>query len=119
MIPAPVSEDGDITISFAGEKHPLPFQRIDDNSIAVRISGATRTSEHQAAHRAPRSGRVTDEDLRAVADVYLAATARGEPPVLAVEKEIGKSRPTAGRWVMMARERGFLPPARAKEGVEA
>lgn len=62
----------------------------------------------------PRSARllpVTDEHLRGVADVYLGAVERGEPPVKAVAERFDLTRPTAGRHVQRARAAGYLPAA--------
>jgi hypothetical protein len=61
----------------------------------------------QAAGRQPRR-QMTEDLLRDVARVYSEATSK---PVLAVMRRFELSRPTAGRWVMEARKRGFLPPA--------
>lgn len=60
-------------------------------------------------HRRPRS--VDDELLRRVAEVYRAAQRRGDPPTATVAQVLHGSRSSAGRWVMLARERGFLGPA--------
>ncbi|GGQ23713.1 hypothetical protein GCM10010140_62500 [Streptosporangium pseudovulgare] len=50
----------------------------------------------------------TDEALRAVAASYSLAYALGEPPAKGVERELGLATSTAGRWIKLARERGFL-----------
>jgi hypothetical protein len=52
----------------------------------------------------------TDERLQHVAEIYKAAVAAGESPVMAVAKQLPCSRPTAGRLVKQARQRGYLPP---------
>ena len=68
------------------------------------------------ARKARQGSRITDEDLREIADTYRAALAAGDPPVRAIidhRKAIDKpiSRSTAGRWVQVARKRGHLGPA--------
>ncbi|HSJ43840.1 MAG TPA: hypothetical protein VK923_04055 [Euzebyales bacterium] len=52
----------------------------------------------------------TDEALRKVAVVYAVTYAVGQAPVKKVTEVFGVPRSTAGRWVTMARERGFLGP---------
>jgi hypothetical protein len=52
--------------------------------------------------------RIDDAHLREVADVYQAASRH---PTKAVADRFGVPRPTAARWVMTARQQGFLAPA--------
>jgi hypothetical protein len=52
--------------------------------------------------------RIDDAHLSEVAEVYRAAE---RYPTKAVAERFGVPRPTAARWVMTARARGFLPPA--------
>lgn len=52
----------------------------------------------------------TDEALRKVAVVYAVTYAVGQAPVKKVTEVFGLARSTAGRWVTLARERGFLGP---------
>lgn len=53
--------------------------------------------------------RIDEGHLREVADVYQAAERH---PTKAVAERFGVPRPTAARWVMTARARRFLPPAK-------
>jgi hypothetical protein len=53
----------------------------------------------------------TDRALRWVAHIYRFAFAVGGPPTGWVEEAFGLTRPTAGRWISAARQRGFLGPA--------
>jgi hypothetical protein len=56
--------------------------------------------------------RVNDDALRLVTDVYRSAILAGNPPTQAVAHHLFfEVRSTAARWVMRARERGFLGPA--------
>jgi hypothetical protein len=56
--------------------------------------------------------RVNDEALGLVADLYRWATMVGDPPTQTVAVHLFHGvRPTAARWVMRARQRGFLGPA--------
>lgn len=53
----------------------------------------------------------TDEALDWVAYVYRVALVLGNPPTGSVENVFELARSTAGRWVALARERGFLGKA--------
>lgn len=50
----------------------------------------------------------TNEALQFVAASYALAYALGEPPAKAVERDLGLATSTAGRWIRLARERGYL-----------
>jgi len=66
----------------------------------------------QKVSRTPRRGKaISDEELKRVAEIYRAALLRREPPTKAVALEMPCARSTAGKWVVMARERGFLNSA--------
>jgi hypothetical protein len=56
-----------------------------------------------------------DETLQWVARAYQMAVILGDAPLRAVEKSLDVPRSTAGRWVALARERGYLP----SEGLQA
>ncbi|MDQ3103705.1 MAG: hypothetical protein M3Q87_00505 [Actinomycetota bacterium] len=53
----------------------------------------------------------TTASLRWVAYLYRLGLVMGDPPTRTVEKALELPRSTAGRWVALARERGFLGPA--------
>lgn len=53
----------------------------------------------------------TDQALRLVAYLYRLALVVGEPPTQTVERNLRLARSTAGRWVSLARKRGFLGKA--------
>jgi hypothetical protein len=77
-----------------------------------QLQGAGELRQKVDASR--RRWRMTDDHLRRVADVYRdnpRDAAGRRAPVNAVMEQFGTTRPTAGRWVMKARKRGFLPPA--------
>jgi hypothetical protein len=63
------------------------------------------------SERARAGGGPSDEDLRAVADVYQLAYVTGGAPTKTVMERLALPRSTASRWVRMARERGLLGPA--------
>lgn len=68
----------------------------------------------RARRREERRGRrrITDDDLRRVADVYRVALASGAAPTAEVEAKLRlQSRAQAARWVAKAREAGYLDAA--------
>ena len=84
-------------------------ERFDGGHAAIRVHGLTQTPAYRASTRAPRRrGRVSDDVLRQAAAIYRAASFAGPAPTNAVKDQMSVSRATAGRWVSMARERGFL-----------
>ncbi len=52
----------------------------------------------------------TDENLRVVSIIYRRAFVLGDAPTKAVTQGLGLNPNTAARWVMKAREKGYLPP---------
>lgn len=64
-------------------------------------------------HRPQRGKRLPDEHFEQVADVYRAATFARQNPTRAVSDAFAAKYSTAARWVMVAREKGFLGPAPA------
>jgi Family of unknown function (DUF6214) len=71
----------------------------------------TKAEPIALSERAQAGGGPSDDDLRAVADVYHIAYAVGEPPTKTVMERLGLSRSTASRWIALARKRGLLGPA--------
>jgi hypothetical protein len=57
----------------------------------------------------PKGRALPDEFFAKVAETYRAATIRGWPPRTAVAEAAGVSTDVAGRWVRVARDRGYLP----------
>lgn len=84
-----------------------------DNDGHFRVASpapATMTADEYEQRLTSTSRRrsITDDFLREVATVYRQAIAEGKPPTKAVASRLHGSPATAGRWVMQARERGFL-----------
>lgn len=71
----------------------------------------TPTGPIALSERARAGGGPSEDDLRAVADVYQLAHVTGGAPTKTVMERLGLPRSTASRWVRMARERGLLGPA--------
>jgi hypothetical protein len=63
------------------------------------------------SERARAGGGPSDEDLRAVADVYQLAYVTGGAPTKTVMERLGLPRSTASRWIALARKQGLLGPA--------
>jgi hypothetical protein len=65
-------------------------------------------AQAERASTATRRNRITDEHLERVAHVYRRAIAERRPPKKAVREAWHVSEATAGRYIMRARERGYL-----------
>jgi hypothetical protein len=82
---------------------------------------AVSTEERQASYalvvesgRFASRRRISDEDLRSVAEVYRLFGTSGSPTA-AVQQELNlPNRNVAKKWVQRARERGFLEPAQGE-----
>lgn len=88
---------------------PVTLAGIRDIPLARLMREALgQAPRHTVASKGP-----TDTALRLVAAIYREALAHGDPaPANAVWQAIGGSRSTTGRWIVLARRRGFLGPAR-------
>lgn len=103
LIRAAVERAGGRIDPQSGAFTPAVWLESDDRAQFNRALGE--------GQRKPRRGkRLQDDELRQVACVYRAALERGKPPTASVQDEFRVAYPTAGRWVMEARRRGFLPP---------
>ncbi|MBA3737334.1 MAG: hypothetical protein H0W97_02075 [Actinobacteria bacterium] len=60
----------------------------------------------------------TDDALRLVASAYRLSYVVGDPPARSVQKLLGIPRSTTGRWIMLARKRGFLGPTEERKAGE-
>ena len=120
-----LTADGDITYAALRE---LAVQKLMRDALRVRgtfeVSGSdgvyridpSTPSEVDATFRKPRRGaRVTDDQLREIADLYRQAVEvdyrpHGRlAPTAWVCAKAHITRPTASRWIALARKRGFLP----------
>jgi hypothetical protein len=87
--------------------------------VLRRVPVARLLREHLAGTvRIPKGfGKDFDDELVRVAAVYRIAYVAHEPPVQAVAEHLGISTSTAGKKVMAAREKGYLPKTtRGKAG---
>ena len=72
-----------------------------------------RTDVEGVVRRSQRRNQVTEEDLRTAAEIYR-EHADTRNPTATVAKQLSIGRSTAARWVALARERGYLPPAQGE-----
>jgi hypothetical protein len=96
---------------FDGQPMPVRVVPFDDEYVMLRdVQGVGHTRDSRVSARTPRErGKVDDEKLREVADVYMRAKGKGEPPTRAIEVEWEVARATANRWRRKAIEAGYLP----------
>ncbi len=85
--------------------HVLSVDSTHPDGQAHQLS--RRTIDKAGVERLRQAG-PTDETLDWVAYIYRLALMLGTPPTGTVERDLELPRSTAGRWVAMARERGFL-----------
>jgi hypothetical protein len=90
-------------------------------AIVREVARRTATGDLPMDLRSIASQGLSDEALQLTALVYRFAFVIGDPPAWAVHKRLGIPRSTAGRWIGLARERGYLgppQPGRAGEHLE-
>jgi hypothetical protein len=110
-------------VTAEGLRH-MPVAAIVSRSAQKRLmwvesSGkSARPFTLQGAVRTRPFGGPSDEELRYAAGIYRLAHATGNPPTRAISEVFELPPSTAAKWVMRARERGFLgatTPGRAGE----
>ena len=74
-------------------------------------SGADLSQLSEEDYEAMRADGPTPRTLDAVAATYRLALVVDGKPTLTIEQTFGVPKPTAGRWVALARQRGHLGPA--------
>jgi len=91
----------------------IPLRRI---KLACLNDGFDGDPFRGIASGQPRRGRapITADLLRRVADTYRAAQKAGLPTGRAIQENEHVANKTAERYVKLARERGFLEPAKPK-----
>lgn len=81
--------------------------RYIDESTGRTLGASDRRMTDDLADRLRAEG-PTDRTLKWVADIYRTATVLSVPPTKSVQDELELPRSTAGSWVALAREKGFL-----------
>jgi hypothetical protein len=81
--------------------------------LVLELGGGGPDASEQFRKARPPDQRTSDEHLREVAAVY---RSNNEKPTQAVQDAWPISYSTAARWVMQARQRGFLPPTKRRGG---
>jgi hypothetical protein len=114
----PASPEGVVTAAMVNR---IPVGRIVGSLQTLlaldkaRRGGAesvkAETPEPKSLRRGGRP-RVTDEQLRALAEAYLAETAEGMParPVARIADQLGRPEETVRTWLARARKEGWLAP---------
>ncbi len=93
-------------VAMVFEVHEQPGGVLTSMEPVMTEFEARETVRELRSVRREARRRVTDDVLRAVAEVYRANVANN--PTAAVAKHIGRSHRTAGLYVQRAREAGFL-----------
>lgn len=91
----------------------LSMIKLFDAVFPLLTAGAgSSATEKPPAVTPTGGGRLTDEFLNTVADAYRWFTDRGQAPAPGISELSGAPVRTVHRWVLEARKRGILPPAR-------
>lgn len=107
------------------DKEPKPItsgvlRSVPTGEIVAAALESGFLAHPEAAPATPRSSKpqpgrqpLSEELMRSVAEAYLAETAPGKPrgAIKRLAEQFGKPGPTISRWVMRAREDGWLGPA--------
>jgi hypothetical protein len=102
----PVDELEDLFDQYA----ELTMIRLFDAVFPALASAGT--AEEQPPRVTPTGGLLTEEFLRSVADAYRWFSDRGQAPAPGISAVSGSPVRTVHRWILQARKRGILPPAR-------
>lgn len=101
--------EGSITTEGLREIPVTWLIRISAEMLLYRgRGGAAATQQVLPAFDAEFPDGPTDDALQQVAGVYRLAYVCGEPPTKTVEQRFKLARSTAGRWISMARKKGYL-----------
>lgn len=84
----------------------MSLRYVDETS--GRASSASSRSMTKDLATQLRAEGPTERTLKWVADIYRTATVLSVPPTKSVQDELDLPRSTAGSWVALARQRGFL-----------
>jgi hypothetical protein len=106
----PIGECVQLAIASAAmreERHP--------GEIVYQFGGGHPNITEQVTLARPVDERTKDAHLREVADIYQSHADTGKP-TQAVQDAFNRPYSTAARWVMQARQRGFLPPTKQGRG---
>jgi hypothetical protein len=95
---------------------PVTFTRAGGDDLLDHVRRAPdpklRVPDVPPPLRAP-DGRVTDDFLRELTRAYSAALQRGDRrPAVKLAEQAGVSVHAVRKWVLTARRRGIMPPAR-------
>lgn len=95
---------------YFAETPPLPMGHWIPTDLLLAEEGEPTPNFHLGLKRPP-GGRITDEFLENVAEMYRWAVEQGEAPAVSISGVAEVPVRTVHRWISEARKRGFLPPA--------
>jgi len=87
----------------------IPLDKIFRDELAIENEHLKRMRRKFGGATAHQGRQHSDEDLQAVAEVYIAAYRARLPVQIAVADSLGISVSTAQKRIMAARKRGFIP----------
>ena len=87
----------------------IPLDKIFRDELAIENEHLKRMRRKFGGATAHQGRQHSDEDLRAVAEIYIAAYQAHMPVQNAVADALGISVSTAQKRIMAARKRGFIP----------
>ena len=86
----------------------LPLDKLFRNELAIETEQLARMLRNRKGTTAHQGRQHSDEDLQAVADIYLAAHRARIPVQKAVADALGISVSTAAKRIMASRQQGFI-----------
>ena len=86
----------------------IPLDKLFRDELAIETEHLNRTLRNRKGTTAHQGRQHSDEDLQAVADIYLAAYKARIPVQKAVADSLGISVSTAAKRIMAARSHGFI-----------
>lgn len=107
----PVTVEGIRNLPIAGLTRVAASQLSEVEKRSEGVYEITKREVDRKRIRQAVSDGPTDSTLELVAYIYRYANAIGEPPAKTVENTFELSRSKTGRWIALARERGFLGPS--------
>jgi hypothetical protein len=109
----PVAPYGGIAVFALRGDEIAPLHAGDwDDEVTAKADHAMRKPHRRARRPYGRLDQAQQAAfLSRVASVYREAAVAGEAPIKKIMRQEYVSRPTASRWIALARERGLLPAA--------
>lgn len=107
----PVTVEGIRNMPIAALTRTAAHQLREVEERSEGVYALTERAVSREAIRQAVAAGPTDDTLELVAYIYRYANVVGDPPAKSVEKAFELTRSKTGRWIALARERGFLGPS--------